>query len=169
MPPINQDARRKSFLYFLLFFVITIGVITTTILFSFQVPFKENQKLRKEMDRAENEKAFMQSFEIKLEETMNLLDSVNLSADNAYLMDSKISRNIDAMLTMSANDSISFKGMVNVIIDNLKNLQVAKKQLRDVNNSAVELEKKDRKIEQLENEVRDYQKILLQPRQGAAQ
>ncbi|WP_315814913.1 type VI secretion system TssO [Paraflavitalea speifideaquila] len=169
MPPINQDARRRSFLYFLLFFVITIGVITTTILFSFQVPFKENQKLRKEMDRAENEKAFMQSFEIKLEETMNLLDSVNLSADNAYLMDSKISRNIDAMLTMSANDSISFKGMVNVIIDNLKNLQVAKKQLRDVNNSAVELEKKDRKIEQLENEVRDYQKILLQPRQGGAQ
>jgi len=166
MPPTNQDARRRSFFYFLLFFVITIGVITTTILFSFQVPFKENQKLRKEMDRAENEKAFMQSFEIKLEETMNLLDSVNLSADNAYLMDSKISRNIDAMLTMSANDSLSFKGMVNIIIDNLKNLQVAKKQLRDVNNSAVELEKKDRKIEQLENEVRDYQKILLQPRQG---
>lgn len=166
MSPINQDARRKSFLYFLLFFAITVGVITTTILFSFQVPFKENQKLRREMDRAENEKAFMQSFEIKLEETMNLLDSVNLSADNAYLMDSKISRNIDAMLTMSANDSISFKGMVNIIIDNLKNLQVAKKQLRDVNNSAVELEKKDRQIERLENEVRDYQKILLQPRQG---
>src|SRR5687767_11688280 len=100
MPPTNQDARRRSFLYFLLFFVITIGVITTTILFSFQVPFKENQKLRKEMDIAENEKAFMQSFGIKLEETMNMLDSVNLSADNAYLLDNKISRNIDAMLTM---------------------------------------------------------------------
>ncbi|WP_276483634.1 type VI secretion system TssO [Paraflavitalea pollutisoli] len=165
MPPINQDARRKSFMYFLLFFVITIGVITTTILFSFQVPFKENQKLRKEMDRAENEKAFLQSFEIKLEETMNLLDSVNLSAENAYLMDSKISRNIDQMLTMSSSDSLSIKGMINVIIDNLKNLQLAKKQLRDVNNGALELEKKDRRIETLEGEVRNYQQILLQQRQ----
>ncbi len=152
-------------MYFLLFFVITIGVITTTILFSFQVPFKENQKLRKEMDRAENEKAFLQSFEIKLEETMNLLDSVNLSAENAYLMDSKISRNIDQMLTMSSSDSLSIKGMINVIIDNLKNLQLAKKQLRDVNNGALELEKKDRRIETLEGEVRNYQQILLQQRQ----
>jgi cell shape-determining protein MreC len=161
MAPINQQERRKAFLNFLLFFTLTMGIIITTLLFSFQVPFKENEMLRQKMAQVENEKVVLRSFEIKLHETMDLLDSVNLSG-YAYRVDNLISRNIMDMTQMSSDSSVSVKSMLNIIIDNLKNLQVAKEQIRSENASAAELEKRDREIEQLKGMVKQYEAILLQ-------
>jgi cell shape-determining protein MreC len=137
------------------------GIIITTLLFSFQVPFKENEMLRQKMAQVENEKVVLRSFEIKLHETMDLLDSVNLSG-YAYRVDNLISRNIMDMTQMSSDSSVSVKSMLNIIIDNLKNLQVAKEQIRSENASAAELEKRDREIEQLKGMVKQYEAILLQ-------
>ena len=160
MKPVNSTERKKAFYNFLIFFSITIAVLVTGLLFSFQVPFKENNKLRKEMDIAENEKSFLQLYEIKMQETMNLLDSVNLAA-NVYRYDNAINNNIKAMNAM-LTDSVKVKGLCSKILDNLKNLQVAKEQLRTVNNSSALLEKKDKEIEQLRNDNRALNDRLVQ-------
>ena len=134
MKPVNSTERKKAFYNFLIFFSITIAVLVTGLLFSFQVPFKENNKLRKEMDIAENEKSFLQLYEIKMQETMNLLDSVNLAA-NVYRYDNAINNNIKAMNAM-LTDSVRVKGLCSKILDNLKNLQVEKEKLRTFNKSS---------------------------------
>jgi hypothetical protein len=149
MKPVNSAERKKAFYNFLIFFAITIAVLVTGLLFSFQVPFKENNKLRKEMDIAENEKSFLQLYEMKMDETMKLLDSVNL-VSNGYRYENAINNNIKAMNAM-LTDSVKVKSFCSKILDNLKALQVAKEQLRMVNNSSALLEQKDREIQQLKN------------------
>src|SRR5438067_10648036 len=109
MKPINRAERKKAFWNFLLFFLITVAVIVAAVLFSVQVPFKENDRLRKEADVAYNEKVFLQGFEIRMQETMNLLDSVNLS-DRAFWFNNRIDHNIKEM-TGLLNDSLSVKGL----------------------------------------------------------
>lgn len=163
MIPTNKAERSKAFRNFLLFFMITIGVIVAALIFSFQVPFKENEKLRKDMDVADNEKAVLQSFEVKMQETMNLLDSVNLSV-NAYRINDQISTNIKSMGSM-LNDTSSVNTICNKILYNLSSLQRAKEQLRNVNTNNAEMEKRDNKIEQLQNKLNEctdkYNNLLL--------
>lgn len=162
MTPINQTERRKAFWNFLLFFVITVGIVITALAFSFQVPLKENKKLRREAHIAMNEKLFLQEFEGKIQETMNYLDSVNLNK-NPFKYDNLINNNIAVMTSMTNNDAIvSVKKMAEMIIDNLRNLQDAKAKIRVYNNNDAELEKKDREIEQLNAQIEKCKDRLYQ-------
>ena len=115
------------------------------------------------MDVADNEKAVLQSVEMKMQQTMNLLDSVNLSV-NAYRINDQISTNIKSMSAM-LNDSSSVSTICNKILYNLGSLQRAKEQLRNVNTNSAEIEKRDSKIEQLQNKLNDctdkYNSLLL--------
>ena len=159
MLPINRRERKKAFMSFLLFFVITIGIIVTSIFFSFQVPLKENDKLRKEVNIAEEEKVFMQGFEIKMQETVSLLDSVNLSS-NPYRIENKIQNNIKD-LTAYIDDAPAFvKGICNQVIDNLSNLRLAKEQLRNFAKNTNDTEKKDQQIRDLTDQLNKCNQML---------
>ncbi len=154
MNPLNAPERRKAFINFLLFFAITLSVILITVFFSIQVPFKENNKLRKEMDIADNERAFLQSFEVKMQETTNLVDSI-IRAQNVFIVQKDIDNNIKTMTNM-ISDSTSVKGICTKIISNLATLRAANEQLRSSSNSNDDLEKKDKRIQQLESEAKAY-------------
>ncbi len=161
MLPINRRERKKAFMSFLLFFVITLGVIVTSIFFSFQVPLKENDKLRKEINANEEDKVFMQGFEIKMQETASFLDSVNQSA-NPYRLENQILNNMKDM-TAQADEAPPFvKGICNLIIDNLSNLRMAKEQLRNFSKNTNDAEKKDDQIRELTNQLNICQQTLNQ-------
>ncbi|WP_153796705.1 type VI secretion system TssO [Foetidibacter luteolus] len=128
MTPLNSQERNRAFANFLLFFIITVAVIITVVFFSIQVPFKQNEQLRKEMASVENERLQLGVFRIKMEETMHLLDSVG-RVENPILVDDKIDKQIREMAAM-INDSMSVKNIYTGIITTLASLQSAKQQLR---------------------------------------
>lgn len=151
MIPINTAERKRSFLNFLLFFIITMAVILTTVFFSVQVPFRENDKLRKEKDLADNQRVALQSFELKMQETMNMLDSVSMSG-NSLRYGNYVDNNVAEMYKM-VSDSSDVKTLCNKIMDNLSSLRRAKEQIRTTNSNSAELEEKDRQIAKLQNDV----------------
>lgn len=154
MRPINEAERKRAFLNFLLLFVVTVAVILIAVFFSVQVPFKENDRLRKEKDLADNEKAALYLFEAKMQETMNLLDSINMS-NNAYRYSNYVEENIRKMSAM-ISDSSDVKSICTKVTDNLKSLQTAYDQIKKSTNSSAELAEKEREIQQLKAEARDY-------------
>ena len=163
MTPINQVERRKTFWNFMLFFVLTVGVILASVLFSFTVPIKEAEKLRKESEAIKNERPFIDEFEAKMLETMNLLDSVNIAV-NPYRIENRISGNLAAMTEINSKDITSLKTLFSRIIENLNTLQSTKAQLRSVNATAEEIAKKDREIEQLKRDVNQREESIMQLR-----
>ena len=146
MKAINQAERQKAFLSFLLFFAITIVVVITIVFFSIQVPFRQNDQLREQMTRIENEKIFLSGFKTKMEETMSLLDSTT-RVDNPILLDTRITRNISEMDAM-INDSISMKNIYSHITEILVGIQTAKQQVRKAaGNEAVIADLKQKAID----------------------
>ena len=129
MKPINQAERRKAFLNFLLFFIITIGVIVLLIFFSIQVPFKENANWRNKIAQVENERLFQQSFNNKMEEAMKLIDSMNVTQADP-INDNKINNKLNEMASM-LNDSVSVKVLYTNIVQSLQDLQRVKQSLRN--------------------------------------
>lgn len=128
MKPLNQSERQKAFWRFLMFFVVTVGVILTTVFFSVAVPFKQNDELTRQMDAMETERDFLATFENKVQETANLIDTVNM-VKYPMSVDADINKNIDDMYRM-VKDSLSVKNLCIIILDNLTNLHEAKKAQR---------------------------------------
>jgi len=152
MKHVNQAERRKAFLNFLAFFIITVTVILTSVFFSFRVPLKENEQLRADANRMENERLILAAFEAKMQETVNMIDTINESGNDVPIIDNRISRNINDMAAM-LSDSISVKKFYESIIANLTNQQMTKKQLRDAYAKDDDSGKLKEKINDLENEL----------------
>ncbi len=132
MKPHNSSERNSAFRNFLMMFIITVGVITTAIFFSVQVPFKENDQLRAAASVVEKQRVSTVLFEDKMETTMRLLDSVNLAGAQSELIDGDIDENLKSMNALVKSDtSLPEKGMFTSIVNNFRELKIAKKQLRD--------------------------------------
>lgn len=112
------------------------------------------------MNIVENDKLFMRAFEMRMHETMNLLDSVNLS-QNFFLIENEINRQLKDMNAAIPDSSQSRSLCIN-ILNNLRNLQAAKEQIRETNNNFAESEKKDQTIQDLKREIERYQLMIQQ-------
>lgn len=151
MKPLNQAERRNAFLTFLLFFIITIAVIVVLIFFSVQVPFKENEHWRNEMAQVENERLFLESFNVKMENAMQLLDSMS-TTQNDPIADSRINSKLNEMAAM-LNDSISVKNLYNNVVQNLQDMQRAKQNLRNAYAQSDDADETKRKMADLQTEL----------------
>jgi hypothetical protein len=133
MEPLNQQDRKKAFTNFLIFFIITVVIIVAAVFFSIQVPFRQNDQLRDQMNIVEKERDFSENFSTKMLETINLLDSVNKKeVQSPELVDSKIQLNITAMNEMIEKEPVSQKTLYRYIVNTFDELRRAKKDLRDV-------------------------------------
>ncbi|MEX6688144.1 type VI secretion system TssO [Danxiaibacter flavus] len=132
MKPGNHEERKRAFINFLLFFIITVGIILATVFFSFKVPLRENAQLRAEAIRMNNERMILSRFEKKMQETVMMLDSINESGNQVPIIDNQISRNISE-LTNLISDSLTAKSFYESLVANLDNVQKLKRQLRDAN------------------------------------
>ena len=56
MEVLNKTERRKSFLFFLVFFGLTMGLLLIAVFFNVAFPFVENQLLKKENQKMKQEK-----------------------------------------------------------------------------------------------------------------
>jgi len=160
MKPLNAPERRKAFFNFLLFFIVTLMVIIITAYFSTLVPLKQNEALIKETSVANNEKLFLQQFEGSMQVTTNLVDSIT-KAENIFKIGKDLDNRFKEMNNMAAETAWS-KDICDKVIDNLISLRLAKEQLRNANNSVIELEKKDVKIKDLEAKSQKWEDLYYQ-------
>lgn len=84
MEVLNKPERRTSFLIFLLFFIITMGIILVAVYFDFYIPKKELAHLRAENHKMQTEFDFQAKFADKLEEVKSFTDSLGVKGQDFY-------------------------------------------------------------------------------------
>ena len=136
MEALNTKERNDAYASFLVFFLITIALLLLAVFFAFQVPFKENERMRKQLKRYDHEREFMNNFLGKMTDAKALLDSVNLPTAQAAVIDGRITDQIKDMGSILSADSIQDKRLYENAIQTLLGLQDAKKLAR--NTSATE-------------------------------
>jgi len=153
MKPINAAERKSAYMYFLIFLVATIIIITAAVFSGMQVPFRQNQKLQEKIGMLQNEKTFAENFAIKMAETKGILDTVNKAGIQAELLDQQITDGIKGLSAMINADTTIVKSTYTNIIQNLTELQFAKKQLRQASSASVEMTQNMQLIESLRSQL----------------
>ena len=136
MHPLNKAKRKKTFTNFLLLFILSIAIITTTIFFSIQVPLKQNDQLLREMRSGARDREFLAAFTTDLSGIAGMLDTINTKAQKPDLLDGSITESIKRLNTKVEADSSADKSMYRSVVFILSDLQAAKKQLRDKTGNA---------------------------------
>ncbi|MEO6328782.1 MAG: type VI secretion system TssO [Ginsengibacter sp.] len=154
MQPTNTSQRTKAFLNFLLLFILSIGIIITTVFFSIEVPFKQNNDLRKQINIVQRDRVFSSNFLTEMSGIIAMLDSVNNTSRPDFL-DGQISENINKLSSKVNADSVYDKNLYMSIMQNLVDFQLAKKQLREVTSKADDVNDLKRQNEELRTRLDD--------------
>jgi hypothetical protein len=132
MEPLNSAERKSSFFLFLLFFIISIILLIAAVFYGVQVPFKQNELMKRQIADYQKEQLILKKFSDKMSETKEMLEKINKpGVDQPELIDSKIQANLDAMnLQLGLDSSLNTKTYQD-IISSLLSLKSAKKDLRE--------------------------------------
>lgn len=155
MDPINKADRKKTFTNFFLLFLLCIAIITTTIFFSLQVPFKQNDRLLKEMRSYVKEREFSTDFVTQMSEIAGMLDTINTKATKPDLLDGRITESIKKLNLKIDADSASDKTLYSRVVFILSDIQTAKKQLRDITGKDLDANELRKQIEALNKSLAD--------------
>jgi hypothetical protein len=74
MKPKNLKERRKTFLRFLLLFLLTVASILTAVYFNFRVPKKENKLLKTKVRIVKKEMEYQNNFFKEMKSIKNMID-----------------------------------------------------------------------------------------------
>jgi hypothetical protein len=166
MQVLNKQERTTAFLWFLLFFVITVGLFLVAVFFNFQVPVRENAQLRKELGTFRKEQAFQADFVQNQERVKADLDSVNLPNQNAIYVEQEIVKSLSSMHNAIPKDVVTHYGLYDNFVQMGLALQESKQQLRglqDAQRTIAELKEKvqdlSTQLDRSENQL-DYYKRL---------
>lgn len=152
MKPQNTPERKKAFLSFLAFYVITTLILLSAVFFGMRVPYAQNDRLTSQVELYEQERDFAETFSLKSNNVKNMLDSINKAGVQAELLDGKISENLSTLNNM-INDSTSVKKLYQDLVQGLADLQTAKKQLRDYSGKDANLSQYMQQIESLKSDL----------------
>ena len=145
MVPLNSDDRRSSFFLFLMFFIISTVLVAITAFYGMEVPTAENKIMNDKILVYQKNQAFSEMFAAKAAQVSGDLDNINNPKVDAENMDVIIGHTLDSLDYQVVADTSTRSKMFKNIIQNLRNLDKAKKQLRDYansNKSMAELEEK---------------------------
>jgi hypothetical protein len=165
MKPLNTEERKKSFASFLLFFLITVLLIIGAVYFGMQVPFKQNERLKAQVARYQQEQAFAENFTQKMVQTSILLDSVNKGGTQATIVDGLISEQIKGLNASLVADSGANQQLYQNIVQALNQLQLAKSGLRASSGKDQDATKLQQELTQVKMDYATCQQQLIQYQQ----
>ncbi len=157
MEPLNKEARRKEFTNFLILFLVTITLVVALVFFSVQVPFRDNEKLRKEVVKFEKEKMQAERFSTSLKNAMDLMEKVNVSGDNSGMLDAEITKKVNEMYTLGGADSTVLKSLYGDVVTVMFQLQAANSRLRNASSTDQNLEALKAELNQWKMQANLYQ------------
>lgn len=146
---LNKDERQKAFLKFLLFFLVTIGLVAGAIYFDFRVPVEQNKMLLKANSAQNLADDSQHEFVARMETVARLLDTTNIEG----LTSTQINEGINELRKREKNSNPLYERMNTVLIREFMALQAEKSITRKLSEENERLSKKltDCK-EDLENE-----------------
>lgn len=170
MEPKNKTERKKTFYSFLLLFLLSTAIIVLLAFSSTRVPVKVNSLLQKQVEASDHEREFSINFLSQMTTIVSLLDTVNAtSSNNADLIDGQISIGVQKLSILTDMDSVQNKELYRIVLQNLSDLQRAKKQLRkstegssDINSLKRDNEMLDNKLEECKSKNDQLQIQLIQ-------
>ncbi|SHL70547.1 hypothetical protein SAMN05444266_104471 [Chitinophaga jiangningensis] len=130
MKPLNQIARKKSLLLFILLYLLSVGLLFTSVFYHYQVPKLENRVLRDELLYQESQQVLRDSFMTRLATVKQELIAVNEPGNNAIYTDQIIAATLAGMRNMipASNPNFSF---YDDVVQCCLQLQQCKQQLRE--------------------------------------
>jgi hypothetical protein len=136
MKPLNRAERNNAFLGFLLLFVITIGTVLTVVFVSIEVPFRENEQLRRRIIMMQKEKKVSDSFKVAMNVALNELAMFDLKEKPVSVIQRSVQLKIDKMSRIVRNmpdDKFNDdKSMYDLVIQNVSDLGEAKLRIRNL-------------------------------------
>lgn len=156
MEPKNKVERKKTFYSFLLLFFLSTAIIVLLAFSSTRVPVKVNSLLQKQVEASDHEREFSINFLSQMTTIVSLLDTVNAtSSNNADLIDGQISIGVQKLSILTDMDSVQNKELYRIVLQNLSDLQRAKKQLRKSTEGSSDINSLKRDNEMLNNKLED--------------
>jgi len=163
MKAVNSKERSRAFQRFLLFFLLTLGVIVATIFVGIKIPYAENKKLREQIITADSEQVFRNDFLARLHEAQSLLDTVNQATATSGLIDGRITQKIQEMDAMVAKSpGMRDKDLYAQVIKGLNNAKSDKAALRAAGNKDSVVAMYNKQIQDLNNSLTKWQESYKQ-------
>lgn len=152
---LNSKERNEAFLKFLLFFLVTTGLLVLGVFFNYKLPLKENKKLLEQLTIQGQLEMKQQLFVQHMAQAMALLDSMDKAPANkdriVIELDGKF-RNMDDLKSTKGSIYASFN---EAVIKNLMDLKQQKLML-------LKLADKTKYLADLEQKLRIFQADLEQ-------
>jgi hypothetical protein len=143
---INANERRNAFWQYLIFFLLTVGLIVTAIFFNFHLPKEVNRVLRTEVTIQRQETLQQEEFVSVMREAKLLLDSLEKPGTNEGLIIGKLEEKIKELSNIQLNEG-SLNGQTNKALVNMFwDLSQARKALKTLGEKTI-------KISQLETDL----------------
>ncbi|RAJ83527.1 hypothetical protein CLV59_103495 [Chitinophaga dinghuensis] len=130
MEPLNSQIRRKGFLLFLLFYLLTTGLLILGVFLYYQVPVAENNMLRSELIYHGERWARQQQFSDGLGKVKQELSTVNDPGQNSSYVDQLIATTLAGMRNHISPKESGFN-FYDDILQCCLSLQQSKQQLRE--------------------------------------
>lgn len=115
---LNAKLRNQAFGKFIVFFVLTIGIIVTAVYFDFSIRSKETNLLREKIRNFENQMYHQEQFIVLMDTAKNLIDSMGKSAQFNPLLDREIADKLKTIRN-SGDQGKGIYGTMNKEIFNL--------------------------------------------------
>ncbi|MCW3463844.1 type VI secretion system transmembrane protein TssO [Chitinophaga nivalis] len=132
MQALNSRERTVAFLWFLVFFMMTTGLLLLAVFFNYQVPINENKLLRRNLFTHQQEKTFQEQFVQQLGKVKQLLDTLQLPGQQAVYADQVVARLLAEMRNSIPKDKVAAYGLYDDIIQQCLSLLQCKQQLREL-------------------------------------
>ncbi|QYS89940.1 type VI secretion system TssO [Flavobacterium davisii] len=132
MEILNKKERSKAFVSFVLFFVISVTVFMSALLFNTYFPFRENELLKTENFKLKKEIEIQNKFSFQLEKVKTTVDSINAPSQNDFFNEKLALSLLAEMYNQLPKDTLKNKIMYNNTIMAFKDLIDAKKQVKQL-------------------------------------
>ncbi len=140
MEVLNKRERSKAFSLFILFFIITVAVLVTAILFNAYFPFKENSLLKSENEKMKKEMDIQDKFSFQLEKVKAATDSIGVVGQNDFFNEKLALSILADMYKQLPKDTLKNKVLYNNAIIGYKDLIDAKKQVKQLSGNQITMD-----------------------------
>ena len=161
MEVLNKRQRNNAYLFFVLFFLITVAILITAVFFNAYFPFKENSLLKAENARMKKEMEIQNKFSFQLEKVKAAVDSIGMPKQNDFFNEKLALSTLADMYKQLPKDTLKNKNMYNNTIMTYKDLIDAKKQVKQLSGNYVLMDSLSTIIKTLKQEY-DKMKIDLE-------
>ncbi|MCH5599214.1 type VI secretion system TssO [Niabella ginsengisoli] len=156
---INAKERRQAFWKFLLFFLLSVGIILLAVYFDTLVPSKENKMMREQLAKFKIRETAQERFTNSMNEAKSLIDSLRKPGANQAYINSQILEKIRELTALQYKDSSMYSRLNSSVIDVFQRYQESVGQVAKLGTMPEEFQK-------LKQDYDNSQKELITCRQN---